>query len=271
MRKIQLEGGRSLRVGRVRLLPCPAARVGAFQILTVLPLLGGCITDAMLEAGNHAVNAIGTPRPAEFTDDYQGPLVRVAVSRFDVQAAKADQSIGVGLADLLRAALAETRRFAPLEPITEAEFAMLDGPTGAKVAPATLTVADQSFPKPDLLVIGTITEFEPDTSKTETRIASSAPFASMLGGGSLGFETSHLAVSLRLVEPKTMEIVAATVVEAKASAISSFDLPGGDLGVGLSGHAKTPMEKAIRQAIEQAVHFLIESTPEQYFRRGIPS
>jgi curli biogenesis system outer membrane secretion channel CsgG len=41
---------------------------------------------------------------------------------------------------------------------------------------------------------------------------------------------------------------------------------GGELGVGLSGYSKTPMATALREAVEQAVKFLVERTPPEYFR-----
>jgi hypothetical protein len=38
------------------------------------------------------------------------------------------------------------------------------------------------------------------------------------------------------------------------------------MGGGLSGFAKTPMEKAIRTCIYESVKFLVKETPKEYFK-----
>lgn len=238
-----------------------------------LLLLGvsGCVTDGMLAAGDRTVNAIGGGRPEAFTDSYAGPRVRVAVSRFDVVAPQAQDDVGAGLADMLRVALAETSRFRALQPLNEEDLAALTGPAGAPAGSQAVAIAGQRFARPDLLVIGTVTEFEPNVSATSTSIGPDSFLNQFIGATTMGFGTSHIAVNLRLVEPETTEIVAATTVEAKASAIDAFDMAGGELGMGLSGYAHTPMEKALRQVIEEATAFLIEKTPPEYFRAPLQS
>lgn len=67
------------------------------------------------------------------------------------------------------------------------------------------------------------------------------------------------------------EHVAATNVEGVAKDINFGVLAGGfmraaGMGGGLSGFAKTPMEKAIRTCIDEAVKFLVKETPKEYLK-----
>jgi len=62
-------------------------------------------------------------------------------------------------------------------------------------------------------------------------------------------------------------VVAATTVQGKATDITGLGaVSGAQLGVGLSGYAKTPMEKAVRIAIQEAVNFLVSKTPAEYYQ-----
>ena len=51
--------------------------------------------------------------------------------------------------------------------------------------------------------------------------------------------------------------------------LAAFRIGGGssELGVGLGGYKNTPMEKAIRTAIQEAVNYIVAQTPAHYYRR----
>jgi curli biogenesis system outer membrane secretion channel CsgG len=228
----------------------------------------GCLTDAMRRGGEQTAEVIDPP-PARAADLYTGRRVRVAVSRFDVLAPKAGADVAQGLTEMLRVALVESGRFSAMEPLTAADLAALQGP-GASAVEAT-ALAGERFSRPDLLVIGTVAEFEPDVSRTNTDLSQMSFLNDLIGPTKFGFGSSHIVISLRLVEPATTEIVAATKVEGSASSFDGFDTSGsGDLGVGLSGYSRTPMASAMREAVEEAVAFLVESTPPEYFREPAP-
>lgn len=240
-------------------------RLGHLSIAALVALTtAGCVTDA-LRKGGEGTAAMIDPAPAHAGLPYSGPRVRVAVSRFDVLAPKAGAEVGPGLAEMLRVALVESGRFRALEPLTPADLAALQRP-GAGAVEAT-ALAGERFSRPDLLVIGTVAEFEPDVSRTNTDLSQMSFLNNLIGPTKFGFGSSHVVISLRLVEPATTEIVAATKVEGTASSFDGFDTSGsGELGVGLSGYSNTPMATAMREAVEQAVAFLVESTPPEYFR-----
>jgi curli biogenesis system outer membrane secretion channel CsgG len=205
-----------------------------------------------------AVNAAAGER-------YEGPKARLSVASFTVKAPKAKDVGGDGLADMLATALFESNRYIVLE----------------RHAPA---VASEHTQRADLLVIGAVTEFEPDAAGGSASAADRGANTKPAGGkkksgkptiGSIlenmtgGVAVSHVAIDLRVVDARTSRVVAATRVEGKAT---DFDLSGleplagSKPGVGLSAHARTPMEKAIRLALHQAVEFVSNETPTTYYR-----
>jgi curli biogenesis system outer membrane secretion channel CsgG len=85
------------------------------------------------------------------------------------------------------------------------------------------------------------------------------------------FDKTSMAMDLRLVNVETSEVITATHVEGSARSISAGGFLGGlvgstPLGGGLSGYAKTPMEKSIRACIYEAVKFVVEDTPKEYYK-----
>ena len=78
-------------------------------------------------------------------------------------------------------------------------------------------------------------------------------------------------MDIRIIDTKTSEILAATTVKGEARDINiggalSVLTGGGSLGGNLDSFANTPMEKAIRTCIYQAVKFMAENTPKEYFK-----
>jgi curli biogenesis system outer membrane secretion channel CsgG len=199
---------------------------------------------------------------------YQGPRARVAVGEFSVKAAKARGVIGEGLADMVATALVQTNRFIVLDPPK-------DGSTqgsGASTNRGVGQLAGAPPVEPDLLVIGTVTEFDAESSKVGGKVqpkSGSTPpsgLASLLESVAGSATSSHIAIDLRLVDIRTRQIVAATSVEGKAAGVDGSSAAGKGLTGTLSGHARTPMEKAVRIVIEEAVKFVVSNTPAQYLR-----
>lgn len=123
-----------------------------------------------------------------------------------------------------------------------------------------------------LLVIAAVTGFDPGTAGTS---ASARQRGGLLGLGSDtvlgslsgGYSQAHLALDLRIVDTATGRILAATSVEGKAR---SFDLGTSLLGTRAAGElstfARTPMEQAMRRAIDAAVDFVASQTPPHFYR-----
>lgn len=92
-----------------------------------------------------------------------------------------------------------------------------------------------------------------------------------LGAIAGAFKKSYMAMDIRIIDTATSEVLAATRVEGEAKDINLGVLAGGLIGnVGLGGalgaYAKTPMEKAIRTCINEAVKYIISATPHEYMK-----
>jgi hypothetical protein len=130
----------------------------------------------------------------------------------------------------------------------------------------------------DLLVKGSVTEFEPGAAGANagTLLGGFGWQGAVIGGLLGGLRQSHVAMIIQVVDAKTSRILFSTTVEGKAN---DFNLGGALAGVGsgflgaggLGAYQKTPIEKAIRIAIQQAVQELASKTPQTYFRHGMVS
>ena len=79
-----------------------------------------------------------------------------------------------------------------------------------------------------------------------------------------------MALDVRIIDTSTSEVLSATRVQGSAS-----DIAGGigmgffgswGLGAGLSGYANTPMEKAIRVCIIEAVKYIAQTVPPTFYK-----
>ncbi len=210
-------------------------------------------------------------------EDYMGPKARVAVTRFENKAAKGSGEIGTGMAEMLANALFATNRFIVLEReaigdvLGEQDFGA-SGRVRQETAPAIGEIEGA-----DLLIMGTITEFEPGTSGMGGEGESSFPLprtftrriGDVLGGvkAATTVKKSHLAMIVKVIDARTGRRLASEQVEGSATDIEGLGaLTGGVLSGAFSGYSKTPMEKAIRIAIEEAVKVIVAKTPERYYR-----
>jgi len=219
---------------------------------------------------------------------YTGPKARLAVAKFewkagttgatttikgaghkDVTITHEQAGIMTGLRDMLTTALVQSGRFRVLErqEITAIKEEIALGEEG--YAEEASAIKRGKIKGADLLVVAAITGWEPGTSGTKGG-------AGALGGGIIGgilggIEKSSLAMDIRIIDTATSEVLAATRIEGEARDVNLGALAGGiigDVGLGgfLSTYAKTPMEKAIRIAINEAVKYIISATPPQYFK-----
>jgi curli biogenesis system outer membrane secretion channel CsgG len=199
---------------------------------------------------------------------YSGPKASVVVARFDCRAQQCTSlelgfdpftdwygirvsTIGSGVSDAFITSLVQSRR-----------FDVFEAAQNIYTLENELRVAGESaeFQGADLAIIGTITEFNPNSSGFAA--GGILPFS--LGGVSA--KNSTIAMDLRVIEIKTRKIVAATKVRGEAS---SFGLAGGGLlgaGVGgLSVYSKTPMEQAIAILLSEATYQISQEIPTNYF------
>lgn len=180
-----------------------------------------------------------------------GPKVRVMVADFEVKAAKATQETGAGLRDMLISAL-----------ITDGRYTIVERPaqTGQKGAPPGSVV-----------ISAAITAFEPLASGGSAGIGGGGGSGSGIMGGLLGraLDKAHIALDLRVIDSGTSQILAASKVQGQASDIAGGLMAAGEGNISLpeavSAYANTPMEKAIRICVMEAVRYISQSIPESYY------
>jgi curli biogenesis system outer membrane secretion channel CsgG len=198
---------------------------------------------------------------------YDGPKARIAVSSFTDKSAKGYSDIGTGLADMLTTELFNTNRYIVLERqaigdvLNEQDLAAAGRIKKGTEAPIG------EIEGAEILVTGAVTEFEPNAAG----VGGGVIFGNLPLGLGAGGKRAHLAIDLRLVDAKSSRILAATTVEGQATDIgglAGFQIGGGlsELGIGLGGFKKTPMEKAVRVALREAVNFVASQTPAQFYR-----
>ncbi len=221
---------------------------------------------------------------------YSGPRAKAAVADFEwkvgqggettkigfggqtISISRTESGYMTGLRDMLTTAMVQSKRYRVLERQNL-------GSLQQEMNLSNSGYTDKSGIKKggikgaDLLIMGAITGWEPGSSGGGGGI----------GGGMLGkttalfgavrgaFKKSSMAMDIRIVDTHTSEVLAATRVEGVAkdvnlgAALGAFGGSGGMSG-GLGGYAKTPMEKAIRTCLYNAVKYIAENTPQEYMR-----
>ncbi len=211
------------------------------------------------------------------SEAYDGPKARIAVARFTDKTRKGwyTGSIGDGMADQLATALFNSNRFILLERQALSDvIGEQDLAAAGRVSQQTAAPIGQ-IEGAEILVIGAVTEFDPGASGGggSTSGLLGLNVGSILGAVSGGYKRAHLAIDVRLVDTRTSRVLAATSVEGEATDV---DMGGALLGASggsslagsLSGWENTPIEKALRVAINHAVDFVITKTPPVYYRGG---
>jgi curli biogenesis system outer membrane secretion channel CsgG len=208
-------------------------------------------------------------------EDAMGPKARVAVSRFNDKSAKGNYTgqIGDGMAEMLSNALFSTSRFIVLERqalgdvIKEQDL----GASGRVKQDTAAPIGE--LEGADLLIQGTITEFEPGTSGAGGGLGGWAPsgkFGWVAGAIGGGVKTSHVAMIVKVIDARTGRVLASEQVEGKATDVGGVIGGGGPHLAGVFGaYSKTPMEKAIRVSIDEAVKLIVAKTPPEYYRAGV--
>jgi curli biogenesis system outer membrane secretion channel CsgG len=235
----------------------------------IIVSLAGCASMQTITQPTAQVdqNAGAQPLP-----QYSGPKARIAIADFEVKAAKASGEIGSGLRDMLVTALVNSNRFAVVErqvlnAVMQEQELSASGAAQPGSGPQRGNIRTA-----DLVVTAAVTEFEPQASGGRAGIGGGGGIGSGILGGLLGaaLNKSHMALDIRIIDASTSEVLAATRVQGQASDISGSIFGGFlgsfGLGGGLSGYANTPMEKAIRICIIEAVRYIAQVVPANFYK-----
>jgi len=235
----------------------------AFVILCILTVIvWGCQTTPTAK-----VTSGGGPSIAQAQQEaYNGPKARIAVAQFKDKTGKGwwTGQLGDGMADMLATSLFNTNRYIVLERhILGDVLAEQDLGASGRVKKQTAAPIGQ-IEGAELLITGAVTEFEPGTSGVGGDLGGTV--GKVFGGVLGGIRKAHIAIDVRVVDTRTSRLVAATSVEGEATNYNLGGLAvGSDVGGSLGGYSKTPMEKAVRVALGEAVNFIVSQTPQTYY------
>lgn len=177
-------------------------------------------------------------------EDYKGPKARVVVINFIDKSVRGKETsqVGDGITDMLSNALVATNRYIVLVGKSLDDFII-----GQDIRRPDPLKKEEVL---DLLVEGTIKEFKPG-----------------IAGAGEGEGTSYVTLMVTVTNPRTNQELATERIRGKA-----IDFGGtvGKGGIGLpkifKDFSKTPMEKALRIAIEESASFIVAKTPPESYR-----
>jgi len=205
---------------------------------------------------------------------YSGPKARIAVADFDVKAAKATSEVGSDVREMLVTALINSSRFSVVErqqaqpPITkEQELSAAGAVLAVNSAPQKDTTKTA-----DLIITAAVSEFEPQASGGRAGVGGGGGVGSGVLGGLLGtvLNKAHMGLDISIMDTSTSKALATTHVQGQASDVAGTVKGGifgsGVLGAGLSAYANTPMEKAIRICVIEAVRYICQTIPANYYK-----
>lgn len=257
-----------------------------FVFLITLFMLSGCVG---LESSVKPTAKTDTGEEM-MLPPYNGPKARVALGKFEWKVGgsgyRTKVSVGgqesmtittereymSGLEDMLTTALVQSKRYRMLERV-DLDVVKSEQNLTKQGYTDKSGKKKGGFKGADLIVVAAITGWEPGTSGTSGGGGGGLfGLPGMIFAGAAGaVKKGSMAMDIRIIDTDTGEIINATRVEGESKSIDvggallAFT-GGGALGGGLSSFAKTPMEKAIRTCIYNAVKFTVENTPQKYFK-----
>lgn len=193
------------------------------------------------------------------------------LSDFEVTAVKATAEIGADLREVLSEALVNTNRFSVVERPTlktliqqqklSPKFGIEQQDNGLK---------EDKTKRADLIIQGTIVEFEPQTSGGKAGIGGGGGIRSGILGGLLGIplNKAQLALDVRIVDSRNLKnIIASARLKGQASDFSVISgMEGVNLDKSLSVYTCTPMQKAISLCLKETVEYITNNIASRYYK-----
>ncbi|MBV1916525.1 MAG: hypothetical protein KUG65_00440 [Sphingomonadaceae bacterium] len=213
------------------------------------------IAAAAVPVGNVALAQDG---PVAASHSYHGPKKTVAVSQFDANGAFVARyggyDIGGGIAAMLISALRKTDRFVVLER-AELNTLLNEKQLGLTGVTSSAT-AQQKLMGAQLFIRGSVTEFSEQDKGGGFNIGFGlGGFSNSLGTRS---RKGSIAIDIRLIDAASGRIVSSYTAKRKIKSRSVGLRTGrGGFSLGTDGFKQTPLGKATREAIQDAVSRLV--------------
>lgn len=193
---------------------------------------------------------------ADVNASYTGPKKRIAVTKFEnkVKGTYGSWNIGEGMADQLATALIKTGRFVVVErqALSEVLGEQELGQTGIIKKETSAKVGQVLGAQ--ILIRGAVTEFEQAESG---------------GGAGIGFRgfniggkssNAHVGIDIRLIDSSSGQVLTShnAAGHAESSGVA-FGVSRGMVDFGADSFKNAPIGQATRQAIEEAVNFIVNT------------
>ncbi|MGZ3494406.1 MAG: SH3 domain-containing protein [Thermodesulfobacteriota bacterium] len=180
-------------------------------------------------------------------EGYKGPKARVVVVKFtDSARGKETSQVGDGMAEMLCSALLATNRY-----IIHSRKPLNDTVKSQDAADSSRMKKQEEI---DLFVDGIVKEFEPGDA----------------GAGERTGGTSHVTLMITVTDTRTNKPIDTKRMRGKAADSEVAGKTGVRLPDAFRNFSKTPMEKAIRIAIEESASFIVAKTPRESYRVSPP-
>lgn len=235
-------------------------------LFVIVMFLAGCTTTKGVStqptgatmSGPGYTGSQAQPRVPQYT----GPKKRIAVVKFDAAGAFVAQyggwDIGGGLAAELTTALVNCGYFIVVERAELASILREQEMALQKIVSKETAAQVSHVLGAQLLVRGSVTEFDQRAGESGLRLGVGT---GMLGGAVGGQATNGIVgMDIRLIDTTTGQVIQSHRAEAKVSAHGiSADINVHQVTFGGDHFNKTVLGQATRQAIEQAVAFIIRA------------
>jgi curli biogenesis system outer membrane secretion channel CsgG len=176
-------------------------------------------------------------------ENYKGPKARAVVVKFvDKSSGKEMSQVGEGVSEMLCNALSATKRY-----IVQTRKSSDEIVKSQDVREGRRPDKEGEI---DLLVEGVVKEFK-----------HGIPGAEDQSGG-----TSHVTIVVTVTDPRTNQMLATEKVKGKGADFAGTSGKRGTLPEVFKDFSKTPMEKAIRAAVEESASFIVAKTPLESYR-----
>ncbi len=241
-----------------------------FSVLSlgcVLICLNGCTP---LQQIIQPIHQLKQPAQGQPLSSYSGPKARVTVPDFEVRFPKTTGDIGTGLRDMFITVLVNSNRFSvvehdALEAVKQSQELFVAGAEDKQPA------QKDKIKAADLIATVAVVEFQPQASGGRAGVGGGGGVGRGVLGASVGtsLNKARITLDVRLIDVSSLEVLVASRIQGQASdigdAITSAFL-GTRLSGGLSVYANTPMEKAIRICIIEAVRYISNNLSADYFK-----
>ncbi len=176
-------------------------------------------------------------------ENYKGPKARVVVLKLaDSAWGKETSQVGDAMAEMLRSALLATNRY-----IVYGRKPLNDTPRSQDAMDSSRNRKQEEI---DLLVEGTVKEFKPGVA----------------GAGEKTEGMSHVTLMITVTDTKINKTLNTRRMTGKAVDCETTGKAAIRLPEGFRDFSRTPMEKAIRIAIEESASFIVAKTPSESYR-----